>query len=53
MSFAAGLSEAIRQILGNLSSSGGVSSLVAITVINITTGQITFMDENSNSLTQE
>jgi hypothetical protein len=50
---AAGPSEAIRQILGNLSSGGGVSSLVAITIINITTGQTTFMDENSNSLTQE
>jgi hypothetical protein len=27
--------------------------LVAITIINITTGQTTFIDENSNSLTQE
>jgi hypothetical protein len=36
-----------------LSSSGGISSLVAITVINITTGQTTFIDENSNFLTQE
>jgi hypothetical protein len=49
----AGPSEAARQILNNLSGSGGVSSLVATTVIDITTGQTTFMDENGNSLTQE
>jgi hypothetical protein len=36
-----------------LSSGGGISSLVTTTVINITTGQTTFIDENSNSLTQE
>jgi hypothetical protein len=50
---AAGLSEATRQILNNLSSSGSILSLVATTIINIITSQITFIDENSNSLTQE
>jgi hypothetical protein len=50
---AAGPSEAVCQILGNLSSGSGVSSLVAITVVDITTGQTTFIDENGNSLTQE
>jgi hypothetical protein len=36
-----------------LNSSSSISSLVAITVINTTTGQTTFIDENSNSLTQK
>jgi hypothetical protein len=36
-----------------LNSSGSISNLVAITVINITTSQTTFIDENGNSLTQK
>jgi hypothetical protein len=48
-----GPNKAIYQILGNLNSSSSISSLVAIIVINITTGQTTFIDENSNSLTQK
>jgi hypothetical protein len=53
ISSVAGPNKAIRQILGNLSSSSGISNLVAITIIDITTGQTTFIDENDNSLTQE
>jgi hypothetical protein len=46
-------SETTRQILNNLSNSDSISSLVTTIIINITTGQTTFIDENSNSLTQE
>jgi hypothetical protein len=34
-----------------LSNSSSISSLVAITIINIITGQTTFIDENGNSFT--
>ena len=51
--FIAGLSKVACQILNNLSNSSSISSLVATTIINIITGQITFIDENGNSLTQE
>jgi hypothetical protein len=36
-----------------LSNSSSISSLVAIIIINITTSQTTFINENSNSLIQE
>ena len=36
-----------------MSNSNGISSLVAIIIINIITSQITFINENSNFFTQE
>jgi hypothetical protein len=45
------LNKTICQILNNLNNNSNILSLIAITIINIITSQITFIDKNSNFLT--